>query len=182
MTLRNTRATRSARSTTAASGRRVLTMARISRRDPQSRGSSGAESRDGRITTSSHRPSPITPTPIVEMRGISKRFGPVVANDRISLDLWPGEIHAVLGENGAGKTTLMNILSGMYQPDAGSITLGGESVTIDSPSEALALGIGTVYQHFTLVPNLSIIENVMLGTKTGFVLNLKRGEQQLREL
>src|SRR5215203_4875535 len=177
MTLRNTRATRSARRTTAASGRRILAMARISRREPQSGGSSGAESRDGRITPSSHRPSPI-----VEMRGISKRFGPVVANDRISLDLWPGEIHAVLGENGAGKTTLMNVLAGMYQPDSGTITLGGESVTIDSPSEALALGIGTVYQHFTLVPNLSIIENVMLGTKTGFVLNLKRGEQQLREL
>jgi simple sugar transport system ATP-binding protein len=120
--------------------------------------------------------------PIVAMVGIDKRFGPVQANDKVDLALYPGEIHAVLGENGAGKTTLMNILSGMYQPDGGSITLDGRPVTIGSPSEALALGIGTVYQHFTLVSNLSVIENVMLGTKTGFVLNLSRGEQQLREL
>ncbi len=114
--------------------------------------------------------------PIVAMVGIDKRFGSVQANDKVNLTLYPGEIHAVLGENGAGKTTLMNILSGMYQPDGGSITLDGKPVTIGSPSEALALGIGTVYQHFTLVPNLSVIENVMLGTKTGFVLNLSRGE------
>ncbi len=116
------------------------------------------------------------------MLGIDKRFGRVQANDKVNLTLYPGEIHAVLGENGAGKTTLMNILSGMYQPDSGSIALDGNPVTIGSPSEALALGIGTVYQHFTLVPNLSVIENVMLGTKTGFVLNLKRGEQQLEAL
>lgn len=120
--------------------------------------------------------------PIVTMLGIDKRFGPVQANDKVNLTLYPGEIHAVLGENGAGKTTLMNILSGMYQPDGGSITLDGKPVTIGSPSEALALGIGTVYQHFTLVPNLTVIENVVLGTNTGFVLNLSRGEQQLREL
>ena len=101
------------------------------------------------------------------MRGISKRFGPVVANDRISLDLWPGEIHAVLGENGAGKTTLMNVLAGMYQPDAGTIRIAGEEVQITSPADALRRGIGTVYQHFTLVPNLSILENVVLGAKAG---------------
>src|SRR5215218_1218087 len=94
---------------------------------------------------------------IVSMVAIDKRFGPVRANDKVDLTLYPGEIHAVLGENGAGKTTLMNILSGMYQPDGGSITLDGKPVTIGSPSEALALGIGTVYQHFTLVPNLSVI-------------------------
>ena len=94
--------------------------------------------------------------PVVAMRDISKRFGPVLANDRISLDLWPGEIHAVLGENGAGKTTLMNILAGMYQPDSGSIEIGGEPVHIDSPADGLRRGIGTVYQHFTLVPNLSM--------------------------
>jgi simple sugar transport system ATP-binding protein len=110
------------------------------------------------------------------MRGISKRFGPVLANDRISLDLWPGEIHAVLGENGAGKTTLMNILAGMYQPDAGTIAIAGEEVRIDSPAEALRLGIGTVYQHFTLVPNLSILENVVLGVDGRFVLDLADAE------
>jgi ABC-type uncharacterized transport system ATPase subunit len=133
---------------------------------------------DGRSTTEERAAA----QPIVSMAGIDKRFGTVQANDKVKLTLYPGEIHAVLGENGAGKTTLMNILSGMYQPDGGSITLDGKPVTIGSPSEALALGIGTVYQHFTLVPNLSVIENVMLGTKTGFVLNLSRGEQQLREL
>jgi simple sugar transport system ATP-binding protein len=107
------------------------------------------------------------------MRDISKRFGPVLANDRISLDLWPGEIHAVLGENGAGKTTLMNILAGMYQPDSGSIRIAGDEVHISSPVDALQRGIGTVYQHFTLVPNLSILENVALGGEAGFVLNLE---------
>lgn len=120
--------------------------------------------------------------PIVAMRDIDKRFGPVQANDKVSLTLYPGEIHAVLGENGAGKTTLMNILSGMYQPDSGAIALDGQPVTIGSPSEALALGIGTVYQHFTLVPNLSVIENVVLGAKTGFILDLGKSEARLKEL
>lgn len=116
------------------------------------------------------------------MRDISKRFGPVLANDRVSLDLWPGEIHAVLGENGAGKTTLMNILAGMYQPDAGSIRIADEEVQIASPVDALRRGIGTVYQHFTLVPNLSILENVALGGDTGFVLNLSEIEQRLEPM
>jgi general nucleoside transport system ATP-binding protein len=117
--------------------------------------------------------------PIVEMRDISKRFGPVLANDRISLDLWPVEIHAVLGENGAGKTTLMNVLSGMYQPDSGTIRIGGEAVQIASPADALRRGIGTVYQHFTLVPNLSILENVVLGAEGGFVLDLGDAEAKV---
>jgi simple sugar transport system ATP-binding protein len=113
------------------------------------------------------------------MRDISKRFGPVLANDRISLDLWPGEIHAVLGENGAGKTTLMNILAGMEQPDAGTIRIGGEMVAIDAPADALRRGIGTVYQHFTLVPNLSILENVVLGAEGGVVLELGAAEPKV---
>jgi simple sugar transport system ATP-binding protein len=116
------------------------------------------------------------------MRDISKRFGPVLANDRISLDLWPGEIHAVLGENGAGKTTLMNILAGMYQPDSGSIRIVGDEVHISSPVDALQRGIGTVYQHFTLVPNLSILENVALGGEAGFVLNLGGLEERLKQM
>ena len=116
------------------------------------------------------------------MRDISKRFGPVLANDRVSLDLWPGEIHAVLGENGAGKTTLMNILAGMYQPDSGSIRIADEDVQISSPVDALRRGIGTVYQHFTLVPNLSILENVALGGDTGFVLNLGGTEERLKQM
>jgi ABC-type uncharacterized transport system ATPase subunit len=118
----------------------------------------------------------------VEMRDITKRFGPVQANDRVSLTLREGEVHAVLGENGAGKTTLMNILSGMYQPDSGTIRIHGHEVTISSPADALRQGIGTVYQHFTLVPNLSIVENVILGMDTGFVLDLGEAERRLRQM
>ncbi|MBX3069208.1 MAG: ABC transporter ATP-binding protein [Thermomicrobiales bacterium] len=116
------------------------------------------------------------------MLGISKRFGPVLANDNVDLTLWPGEIHAVLGENGAGKTTLMNVLSGMYQPDDGQILLDGQPAVIKTPIDALEQGIGTVYQHFTLVPNLSVIENVVLGTKTGFRLDLGNAERQLQTM
>jgi general nucleoside transport system ATP-binding protein len=120
--------------------------------------------------------------PVVAMRDISKRFGSVQANDRISLDLWPGEIHAVLGENGAGKTTLMSILAGMYQPDAGEILIDGAPTRIDSPADALHKGIGTVYQHFTLVPNLSVIENVVLGANRGFILDLAGAQHNLEAL
>ncbi len=105
--------------------------------------------------------------PIVAMRDIDKRFGSVQANDKVRLHPLSGRDPAVLGENGAGKTTRMNILSGMYQPDSGRIELDGNPVSIGSPSEALALGIGTVYQHFTLVPNLSVIEKRHARTKTG---------------
>lgn len=116
------------------------------------------------------------------MTDISKRFGSVRANDKVSLALREGEVHAVLGENGAGKTTLMNILAGMYQPDAGSIRMRGREVTIASPADALRQGIGTVYQHFTLVSNLSVVENVILGMDRGFVLDLGEAERRLREM
>jgi simple sugar transport system ATP-binding protein len=116
------------------------------------------------------------------MHDITKRFGPVLANDRISLDLWPGEVHAVLGENGAGKTTLMNVLAGMYQPDAGAIRISGQETRIASPADALQRGIGTVYQHFTLVPNLSILENVVLGAPGGFVLDLGEAEARVASM
>ena len=119
---------------------------------------------------------------VVEMTDISKRFGPTLANDRVALTLREGEIHAVLGENGAGKTTLMNILSGMYSPDSGSISVRGQAVQIASPSDALGLGIGTVYQHFTLVPNLTVLENVVLGAKGRFVLDLSEAERTLNEM
>lgn len=88
---------------------------------------------------------------VIEMRGITKRFPGIVANDSISLTLRKGEIHALLGENGAGKSTLMNILFGLYQPDEGDILVGGDKVVIDGPNKAIKLGIGMVHQHFKLV-------------------------------
>ena len=94
--------------------------------------------------------------PITALRGITKRFPGVVANDDISLDFHAGEIHVLLGENGAGKSTLIGMLAGMQQPDAGEIRLRGRPVRIGSPRESLALGIGTVFQHVLLVPSLSV--------------------------
>jgi len=126
--------------------------------------------------------SPDRPSVLVEMQGITKRFPGVVANSGIDLLIRPGEIHTVLGENGAGKSTLMNILSGMIPPDEGSIIVRGEPVTLESPHKALSLGIGTVYQHFTLVPTLSVIENVILGRDSGFVLDLSEAERRLRAM
>jgi simple sugar transport system ATP-binding protein len=108
--------------------------------------------------------STLSPTPAaVELHGITKAFPGVVANDAIDLAIHAGEIHGLLGENGAGKSTLMSILSGMLQPDAGSIHVDGREVTIDSPRRAFDLGIGTVYQHLTLVPTLTVLENLMMG-------------------
>jgi ABC-type uncharacterized transport system ATPase subunit len=100
---------------------------------------------------------------LVELRGITKAFPGVVANDRVDLDIHAGEVHALLGENGAGKSTLISILAGMYRPDAGEIRIDGQARTIDSPRAAIELGIGTVYQHLTLVPTLNVLENLMLG-------------------
>ena len=104
-------------------------------------------------------------TPVLEMRDIRKQFGSVVANDGINLALQPGEILALLGENGAGKSTLMNIVYGLYQPTAGEIQVRGQAVRIRSPRDAIRLGIGMVHQHFQLVPVMSVVENVMLGSE-----------------
>ncbi|MCL4303014.1 MAG: ABC transporter ATP-binding protein [Anaerolineae bacterium] len=123
-----------------------------------------------------------TPLALIELRGITKYFPGVVANDDIFLTIRGGEIQSLLGENGAGKSTLLNILSGMIRPDRGQILIDGQVVTLTSPHEALKWGIGTVYQHFTLVPTLSVIENVMLGRPAGFVLNLRQAEQRLQAL
>ncbi|RMF84057.1 MAG: ATP-binding cassette domain-containing protein, partial [Nitrospinota bacterium] len=101
--------------------------------------------------------------PLVQMRGMSKRFPGVVANDRIDLTVHAGEIHALLGENGAGKTTLMKLLYGVYRPDAGEIVIDGKAVEIRNPQQALQLGIGMVFQHFTLIPSLTVAENIILG-------------------
>ncbi|MDP9363624.1 MAG: ABC transporter ATP-binding protein [Chloroflexota bacterium] len=121
-------------------------------------------------------------SPVVETRDVTKRFGPTVASDRVSVAFRAGEVHALLGENGAGKTTLVSLLSGMDRPDAGEILVDGRPVRIGSPAAALRLGIGTVYQHFTLVPTLSVIENVVLGTGRGAVLDLVDAERRLADL
>jgi ABC-type uncharacterized transport system ATPase subunit len=99
----------------------------------------------------------------LELRGITKRFGPLVANDAIDLVVHPGEIHALLGENGAGKSTLMNVLYGLYQPDSGEILIDDLPVTFKGPGDAMAAGIGMVHQHFMLIPVFTVAENVELG-------------------
>ena len=124
-------------------------------------------------------------TPILELRGITKRFPGVLANDHISLTLEKSEIHALLGENGAGKTTLMNILYGLYQPDEGEIFVSGEKVKIVSPSDAIRTGIGMVHQHFMLVQVFTVTENVMLGeelTRYGQFLDRKTVADQIRKI
>jgi len=100
------------------------------------------------------------------MRGITKHYPGVVANDNVNFDVLPGEIHALLGENGAGKSTLMNILYGLATPDSGEILIDGKPVQIKGPSDAIARGISMVHQHFMLVPVLSVADNILLGAET----------------
>jgi simple sugar transport system ATP-binding protein len=121
------------------------------------------------------------PQPVVSLREITKAFPGVVANDRISLDLFPGEVHCVLGENGAGKSTLISILAGMQLQDSGDIVVDGTVTQIGSPRMAMRLGIGVVHQHSTLVPSLTVLENLMLGGRT-LRLNIKQATQRLSEL
>ena len=131
--------------------------------------------------------TPIAPVqaPALEMRGITKRFPGVLANDHIDLEVRPGEIHALLGENGAGKSTLMNVLYGLLTPDEGEILIGGESVQIAGPTDAIARGIGMVHQHFMLVPVFSVAENVVLGNETmanPVLLDTHAANDRIREL
>jgi len=121
----------------------------------------------------------------LELRGITKRFPGVVANDRIDFDLRRGEVHALLGENGAGKSTLMNVLYGLYHPDEGEIRIGGEPVKMSSPKDAIAQGIGMVHQHFMLIPVMTVAENIVLGNeprREGAILDLKAAGNRVREL
>src|SRR5205814_2367573 len=106
------------------------------------------------------------PKPLaVALKGITKRFPGVVANDDINMEVRAGEVHAVVGENGAGKSTLMKILYGMQRPDEGTISIDGREVHFRSPKDAIAAGIGMVHQHFMLADNLTVLENVVLGSE-----------------
>jgi len=123
--------------------------------------------------------------PVLELRGITKRFPGVLANDAVDFDLRRGEIHALLGENGAGKSTLMNIVYGLYTPDEGEIRVKGKPVTIDSPSAAIEQGIGMVHQHFMLIPVMTVAENIVLATEpkqAGVLLDESAAEARVREL
>ncbi len=123
--------------------------------------------------------------PVLELKGITKRFPGVLANDHIDLTLNEGEVLALLGENGAGKSTLMNVLYGLYAPDEGEIYVRGKKVEIHGPNDAIALGIGMVHQHFMLVPVLTVTENVMLGMesiKNGLFLDRESAAKRVREI
>ena len=125
---------------------------------------------------------------IVEMKHITKRFPGIVANDDVSISIKKGEIYALLGENGAGKSTLMSMLFGMYEPDEGEIYVRGEKVSIDSPTRATELNIGMVHQHFKLVSNYTITENIIMGMEPmkkvlGIpVVDLKTANKQVDEI
>jgi len=121
----------------------------------------------------------------LELKGITKRFGSLVANDRIDLSVSPGQVHALLGENGAGKSTLMNVLYGLLQPDEGEILLDGKKAHFASPKDAIAAGIGMVHQHFMLVPVFTVAENVTLGmeeTRPSGLLDRRKARRDVREL
>lgn len=127
----------------------------------------------------------MTHSPIIEMRGISKHFGQVQANDAVDFTLHRGEIHAIVGENGAGKSTLMKILYGLYHPDAGEILVDGHAVTISSPRRAMQLGLGMVQQHFTLIPVFTALQNIVLAKeprKLGALLDYQQAEVEIKAL
>jgi simple sugar transport system ATP-binding protein len=121
----------------------------------------------------------------LELRGITKRFGRIVANDGVDFDLRAGEVHALLGENGAGKSTLMSILYGLYKPDEGEVIVNGRAVSIDSPAAAIDHGIGMVHQHFMLVPVMTVAENIVLAEEPrtrGGLIDTKAAAARVREL
>jgi len=124
----------------------------------------------------------VSAPPLVVMEGITKRFPGVLANDDVTIDLRPGEVHALIGENGAGKSTLMRVLYGLYPPNEGRITVRGQEVKIASPRDAIALGIGMVHQHFVLVDPFTVAENIILGMEGGPILDKEGSEAKVAEL
>ncbi len=121
----------------------------------------------------------------LELRGITKRFPGVLANDRVDFDLQTGEVHALLGENGAGKSTLMNVVYGLYHPDEGEILVHGKKIELGSPKEAIEHGIGMVHQHFMLIPVMTVAENIVLAsepTHAGVFLDLRAAAQRVADL
>jgi simple sugar transport system ATP-binding protein len=123
--------------------------------------------------------------PVLELRGITKRFPGILANDHIQLDLLEGEVHALLGENGAGKSTLMNIVYGLYHPDEGEIVVKGKTITLGSPKEAIEAGIGMVHQHFMLIPVMTVAENIVLAsepTHGAVFMDTDTARKRVREL
>src|SRR5437762_1118459 len=122
---------------------------------------------------------------VLELRGITKQFPGILANDHIDFDLRDGEVHALLGENGAGKSTLMNIVYGLYRPDGGEILIRGKPVTLGSAREAIMHGIGMVHQHFMLIPVMTVAENIVLAsepTHAGVLLDHAVSVERVREL
>ncbi len=136
------------------------------------------------MTTETPPVEPATVTPLaIQAIGVVKSFPGVLANDHVDFDVRRGEIHALLGENGAGKSTLMQVLAGLYRPDAGTIRIDGRAEAFRSPRDAIAAGIGMVHQHFTLVPSQTVAENVLLGLdRPRFRLDLKRTEREVARL
>ena len=136
------------------------------------------------MTDSNKLPSGQARIDSIELRGISKRFPGVLANDHVDFGVKSGEVHALLGENGAGKSTLMKILYGLYHPDEGEIRINDRPVMIASPTDAINLGIGMIHQHFMLVPTLTVAENVALGlpSSRGPLTDLDRVSKRIVEL
>lgn len=120
--------------------------------------------------------------PYISVKNLRKTFGKIIANNNINLDIYGGEIHALLGENGAGKSTLMNMLSGVYTPDSGSIFIEGKEVKFSSPKSAINHGVGMIYQHFRLVEEMNALENILLGQKKGLWVNHNKEIKKIEEL
>lgn len=120
--------------------------------------------------------------PYIQVENITKAFGKVIANNNVNLTVYGGEIHSLLGENGAGKSTLMNMLSGVYTPDSGSIYIHGKKINFTSPKDAINSGIGMIYQHFKLVDNISAEENMIIGQNTGIFVNKKKIRNKLFDI